>query len=125
MDGLRAIWPRPEADDAVAQRETNAMTPMGVTDERAAYVLLAKQALGLAADVPALEQWFRDEAQHRRSHGIVKDSKEYLEIVSACARRKSALLRSIATHDAKNGAAVPTTESPDGIPAIGKIMCAG
>jgi exodeoxyribonuclease X len=59
--------------------------------ERATYMKLALPAIALVKSVADLVQWFRDEAVKRSNYCIVTGTKEYDELIAACASRKATL----------------------------------
>ena len=58
---------------------------------RAAYTKLACSAARTALTIAALRLWFRTETGNRERHAILPGTKEYDEIVEACAVRKTEL----------------------------------
>jgi exodeoxyribonuclease X len=98
-DYLDWILDKSEMDDDVkwnARRELDRRIHeyeyQRTAEERAAYMTGAATAISLAASVDALVQWFRDETEKRNAYCIVKGTKEYADLVGACAARKSMLI---------------------------------
>lgn len=64
---------------------------------RATYTETAIFAAGTALSIEDLRRWFRDELDNRTRYAILPGTKEYDEIVTACAERKAKLEREIET----------------------------
>jgi hypothetical protein len=58
-----------------------------------AYVSMAKTAVLNATTVAELDDWWRGEADRRRTYGIVKGTPAYDELAAACAAHKQSLLQ--------------------------------
>lgn len=61
-------------------------------EARDGYIRIALPALRVALTISDLEQWFKDEKEHREKYRVVQGTPEYASIVAACAERKSQIL---------------------------------
>jgi len=58
---------------------------------RRRYMMMMPFVVGMAANVPDLQKWWRDEAANRRLLVIKPGAPEYDALVSLCARRREAI----------------------------------
>lgn len=103
IDNGALIWMSNVPDDpdvnwnARYQLDLRAKAQQGEVDKwtkikRDAYVGGATAALRTARTVEDLNLWWKDEAEHRDIHQIVKGTPEFDKLVAMCAEKKSALL---------------------------------